>query len=185
MVSLTDDVEMAAFEGNDSDGNPGRSIPFLLDGPVQFAPTYYPETIRVTKERNLNRSENFCRGEDVSDTGSKNRDIHVTGIMVGEEEKQAFNDLLDSGRTFDMSSTTWSGEVYVSTGDYEGPTGYDARAGAQQYQYTVDLVSTAAQLRGDDSESGIIESPTDADILPIIDDINEQFGFASGPLTEQ
>lgn len=137
-----------------------RAIPFLVTGIVDFAPAYFPETIRVRKEREIDRTQNFCRGEDVSDTGGKNRDIHITGMMLGNE-KDDFEDLLDLGEPVDMSSTTWSGQVLVGEGEYEGPVGWDPQLKEHQYQYTVDFIATGAERNDATAGNGIVSAPDD------------------------
>lgn len=119
-----------------------NKAPFVLTGDIYFAPEHYPETIRVRKQRELDRSKGFCGGESVTDTGSKNREIHITGLLLGEEQKYYFNEILDHGGPFDMSSTTWTGEVRVAEGEYEGPTMWYPPSGEYYYKYTLDLVST-------------------------------------------
>lgn len=139
------------------------SAPFALIGTVvSFLPTFYPETVRVTRQRNLDRTQNFCSGEDVTDNGSKNPDIHVTGRMVGDE-KEAFEDAIDVDGVFDMTSPAKSAEVRVAEGEFEGPVGWDPNSGAYHFQYTIDLVSTGAGLRDATEGNGII-SEGDSDL---------------------
>jgi hypothetical protein len=119
-----------------------RQQPFVVEGSVaRFAPQLFPETIRVRKQRKLNRTQGFCAGEDVVDEGTKNREVHVTGRLRGFEI-EAFHDLLDTGEPMELTSSTWSGEVYVKEGEVEGPDGYFPRDNELYWTYTLDLVST-------------------------------------------
>jgi hypothetical protein len=113
----------------------------LFAGEFSFRPDLFPETIRVRKKRNLDRSQNFCAGEDVTDNGSENREIHITGRVRGSE-KDVFDAILDWSDTLILTSATWSGEVHIAEGEYEGPAGYYPPTGEMYWQYTVDLVST-------------------------------------------
>jgi hypothetical protein len=137
--------------------------PFVLTGDFFFAPQHYPETIRVRKQRELDRSKGFCGGEQVTDTGSKNREIHITGKMRGEQEKYYFSEIVDDGGPFDMSSTTWSGEVRVSEGEYEGPVMWHPPSGEYYYDYTLDLVSTGRDENGEFGRIDFSESTITGD----------------------
>jgi hypothetical protein len=105
-----------------------------------FAPSIYPAEIVVSKERTKARNENLCEGETVDDTGSKNREILVTGKIL-RSELQAFDDLLDDGPEFDMLADEWVGEVEVLDGEYRG-------AGLDVYRFKLNLVSTGRDEGG-------------------------------------
>lgn len=120
---------------------------FLLAGEITFAPFYAPERIAVTKERELNREGNFCGGEDVTDLGAKNRDIHLSGMLL-ESELETYEALLDNDKPLDLTTPGWSGEVMVAGGEYEGPVGRDPRNGLYFFKYSLDLVSTGRDEGG-------------------------------------
>jgi len=124
---------------------------FLLSGSLSFGPHYVPTRISVTKERELDRQGNFCGGEDVTDLGSKNRDIHVSGIVL-EVELETFETLLDNEGTFDLITSGWSGEVRVAGGEYEGPVGFDGSTRQHLFKYSIDLVSTGPEAPVRESE---------------------------------
>lgn len=143
----------ARLSGGGGTGHSGTvSMPFILIGEVTFGPRFFPERIQVTKERELDRTSNFCKGEDVADKGAKNREIHVNGKLIGQE-RRALDRVADSNEPFTMSSTTWSGEVRVSTVEYEGPQGYHPPSESLIWEYTIDLVSTGRD-EADSSTSG-------------------------------
>lgn len=124
----------------------GRKNPlhdtFLLSGPwFYFAPFFAPSRIENSKERNLDRKENFCGGEDVSDIGSKNREIHVSGILR-QSEIDAFDEIVENSDKLDLVTGGWSGEVQVAAGDWEGPIAVDPQSGETLYNYSFDFVST-------------------------------------------
>jgi hypothetical protein len=116
---------------------------FLLSGSATFEPFYAPKRISISKERELNRQGNFCGGEDVTDMGSKNRAIHISGRFL-ESELTRFEVLLDHPDPLDLSVPGWSdgGQVMISEGEYEGPLGVDPRKGEHFFKYSLDLVST-------------------------------------------
>lgn len=120
-----------------------------------FLPKFSPETVRARRQRNLDRTENFCKGEDVTDNGSKNYDIHITGRLVGPE-RESLMDVADTDGALDMSSATWSGEVRVKEVEFEGPIGWNPESGYYHFRYIMDLVSTGAGFRSSSSGNGII-----------------------------
>lgn len=114
---------------------------FELAGDVNFAPFYVPNRFRIKKSRNLDRQENFCGREDVTDLGAKNREVHISGYMR-EPEIAAFTDIIDASVSLNLVTPGWVGEIRVSDGEYEGPNLIDPHTGDDLYKYTLDLVST-------------------------------------------
>jgi hypothetical protein len=138
---------------------------FGLYGEAGFSPHYVPTRFRVGKERNLDRSESFCGGEDVEDLGSKNRELHISG-WLRESEISAFDDLLDSDATHDIVTPGggWDGEVRVLDGEYEGPRSFDPFSRELLFKYSMNVLSTGR----DESSSGgygngIVQEGTDED----------------------
>lgn len=128
---------------------------FQITGYVDFAPFYVPRRFSWSKERNLDREDNFCGNEDVSDLGGKNREVHISGV-IREAEIAAFGNLLDIDEPVDLISPGWSGEVRVLDGEYEGPQGSDPVTTQKTYQYTLNVVSTGRdEERYDPSEDSI------------------------------
>lgn len=151
-IQPDDASEPGTATGGEQSAGLVTSKPFILigDSGTIFAPRFFPDRLQVTKERELDRSSNFCKGEDVIDKGSKNRDIHVNGRLIGAEKK-ALDRVGDDGDTFTLSSTTWSGEVMVKTVEYEGPQGYHPPTDSLFWEYTMDLVSTGR----DEADGGV------------------------------
>jgi hypothetical protein len=129
---------------------------FLLQGPVQFGPFYAPSRLSVSKERDLSRQGNFCGGEDVTDLGGKNRDVHVSGRILASEV-YAFEALLDNDDPLDLTTAGWSGEVMVKGGEYEGPVGTDPVRKEYFFTYSLDLVSTGI----DEPDGGPLTTSTE------------------------
>lgn len=128
--------------GEPDDNRENPTSPFVLDGDVTFAPFFFPDRVQITKQREKQRQKGFCGGENVSDKGAKNREVHVTGKASGAYERQALDNIADHGGVLDMSSSAWSGEVQVKEVEYEGPTGWHPPTGSLYWDYRIDLVST-------------------------------------------
>jgi hypothetical protein len=133
---------------------------FEILGKYQFSPVYLPGTVRVTKERNLNRKPSFCKGEDVTDTGSKNRDIHIAG-RINLQEKKKLDTMVNEEEVYTLSCPTWTGDVRIKMVEYEGPTGHDSNTGGFLFKYSMDLVSTGPDEGN--LGNGIIAEPGDED----------------------
>lgn len=132
------------------------AVPFAILGePVDFIPHVPPSNFRVRKKRNLDRTENFCKGENVSDDGSENREIHITGKLLGEE-KNNLDKLADSDQPVEVTSPTWTGEARLSECEYEGPTGWDSSSGHYYFDYTLDLVALGPAI---EQTSGVVTEP--------------------------
>lgn len=141
------------FTTGGGSGGSFEEIPFLITGDTDFGPFYPPDRIKVSKERNLNRNQSMCSGEDVTDNGSKNREIHVSGV-IRKSEVSAFNSLLDEEEPLDLITAGFSGEIHVRQGDFEGPVRWDPEHNEWLYEYSVDLLSTG---REEDDNNGIID----------------------------
>jgi hypothetical protein len=98
-----------------------------------FAPSMYPSVV-VSKSRNKDRQDNLCDGETITDTGSKNREILITG-KVYRSELAAFDGLLDLGDPLDLLSDEWVGEIEIIDGEYR-------QYAKDMYSYQLNIVST-------------------------------------------
>lgn len=123
---------------------------------ISFAPFFYPDRVVVGKEHNLARDGSPCGGEDVDNIGSKNKEIHVTGI-IRQHEKHALEAIIDYSEPLELISMSWSGEVVVEDGEFEGPIGVDAHTGEFHWQYTINLVSTGEDEPNKIPDAGIIK----------------------------
>jgi len=146
-----------------------------VQGNAPFRPEFYPDRIQVTKERNLDRSDNFCKGEDVNDDGAKNRDIHVTGPMLKFGLDEA-HELADSGAKHTLVSATWSGDVYVKAIEVEGPTGWYPPANSMIWEYRMDFVADGGVAS--EIEDGIVSrgNTSDEDTPPALYRQYEPYG---------
>ncbi|NUC72539.1 hypothetical protein HTZ84_09495 [Haloterrigena sp. SYSU A558-1] len=114
---------------------------YITSSGLTFAPTYVPTRISISKSRNLNREDNFCGTEDVSDLGSKNREVHVSGVLR-ESEIPSFGNLLNANYPLTIISPGWSGEIRVMDGECEGPRAFDPRNREPLYKYSLNVLST-------------------------------------------
>lgn len=124
----------------------------LKSSEVNFEPTYYPERVKPSKDRNVEREPGLCDGEEITDTGGNNHDLHVRGYLL-ESEKQTFWDVLDAGVEFEMVAMPWSGFAYVKSGKLEGPNGVDNMERQWVYEYTLKLVAAS----NGNGNSGVID----------------------------
>lgn len=133
----------------------------MTSGAANFFPEYYPERVRVGKQRELSRNPGLCDDEEVNDIGSKNREIHLSGYIL-ESEKQSFNFMLDSGEEFKLVSMPWSGHCVIKDSKLEGPLGIENHPtlGKQWvYEYTLDLVASESGEQGDGILTGSSGGP--------------------------
>lgn len=150
---------MARPQLGDSTGERGKpdKQPFALQGAAGFRPALFPEVVRVRKKRQIQQNDNYCEGEDVTDQGGKNRQVHINGV-VGRRGKDELHDLMDSGESHTMVSATWSGEVMLKEAEIEGPVGWYPPGNTQLWEYTLDLVSTGTDENEGVARNGIISS---------------------------
>jgi len=126
------------------DDLPDFTLISLDSDDISLEPEYYPERVNPSKKRNLEREENLCEGEEITDTGGKNHDLHIRGFIL-DSEKSDFWDVLDAGDKFELVSMPWSGNVYVKSGKLEGPKGIDNREREWVYEYTIKLVAAGEE----------------------------------------
>lgn len=150
-------AEKAAGSGNISEE---KGVPFVLENSeigATFAPTYFPETFRRVKEYDLERELGFCGGENVSNLGVKNYNIHVVGRAL-TEEVQYYDAVVEEGEPLLMTSLGWSGEAIVNSAELEGPVATDPQHDQYHWMYTIDLVSTGRDEVGEQPNDGIIDA---------------------------
>lgn len=118
------------------------ALPFSIEGNgLNFKPTYLPNRIQLNKERNLVRHANFCGLEDVFEIHGKNRELHISGILL-ENEKSAFRDVLDHNQRTEIITPGWSGYIRIVKGEHEGPIAWDPQEQQYQWEYSIDVLST-------------------------------------------
>lgn len=123
------------------------AIEFELAGEnFSFAPFYYPRKVTPSKERRLSEQSAICEGEDVTDIGSKNREIVVRGYLR-MSELPAYDRFIESGATYDLISLQWSGEVVLRDTELDGPMGVDTDTGDWLFIYDFTLKSTGKDER--------------------------------------
>lgn len=126
----------------------------LTSDKVNFEPEYYPERVKPSKERNINREDEICEGEQVTDNGGKNHDLHVRGYLL-QSEKSTFWETLDAGVEFQLVAMPWSGYVYVKSGKLEGPIGVDNVERQWVYEYTIKFVASGSETG---NNNGIVQA---------------------------
>lgn len=122
-------------------------IPISNDGEQfewTFAPFYYPSSFTNMKEKKLDRHNATCNGETVSIENIKNREWHVTGMILWRE-LDAFKKLQNHGGKVDIISPLaedGGDECIIKGAELGNFKGYDAHLNMRQFEYTIDLVST-------------------------------------------
>lgn len=140
--------------------NPNRQLGFEIspaDVSWSFTPEYYPEDFTQMKKKELSRYGGGCNGESVSIKMVKNRELHVTGVLL-EGEINIFHGLLDLDSEVDLLSplTPEGGlECYIKKGELGNQTGWDPHNKQWLFKFTLDLVSTGRD-EYDNSQNEII-----------------------------
>lgn len=132
-----------------------------VDRRYSFAPQFPPDRFRVRKVRNLEADDKLCDGQDVTDNGSENKNIHVSGVIVSSFELMAFEEILDLNVPVEVDTMgeAFEGEVRVDEGEYEGPIGIDAdHHQSYHWRYSMDLISTGRDEYDNHIKDGILES---------------------------
>jgi hypothetical protein len=136
----TDEIEYTSSD-------PNTQLGFEID-PADtvwsFAPEFYPESFTQMKKKKLTRYGGNCGGESVSIKSIKNREFHVTGVLL-QGEISLFQGLLDYGGKVDvLSPLTPSGgmECYIKKGELGKQKGFDPHTRQWMFEFTMDLVST-------------------------------------------
>lgn len=146
--------DLQAGSGGGSGGssrNNRNALPFIIQGEtstgsetLEFNPTYIPQRIQVSKERELVRHANFCGLEDVFEIHGKNREIHLAGIML-ESELSDWADVVNWNNEANVITPGLKDNgmiVRVVEGEREGPVSFDPHENEYQWEYSLDLVST-------------------------------------------
>lgn len=133
--------------------------PFLNQASLQepeldlntFAPEFYPDSLTVMKKKKLNRYGNGCEGESVSIKAVKNREFHVSGVMLRSEIPD-FHSLADHRDTVDLitpKAPNGGAECHVKKTELGKQAGWDPINEERQFEYSIDLVSTGRDEDGD------------------------------------
>lgn len=154
--------------------DPNKPLGFEIDPTLEnwsFAPEFYPDDFTQMKKRELKRYGGGCRGESVSIKSAKNREFHVSGVLL-EGEINIFHAIQDYNDVVDvLSPLTPSGgmECYIKQSELGNQSGWDPHNQQWMFEYTLDLVSTGTDEhdRGENDiitaigiETNQTESPT-------------------------
>ena len=84
--------------------DPNKSPPFGIhprEDNWWFFPEYFPDRLPQTKDKKLNRESVQCAGEDVTIETTKNREVHVSGVVLASEI-DTFQTLTDYDKPIDL-----------------------------------------------------------------------------------
>lgn len=134
-----------------------QGLPFLLEGNEQieqdeesyfsesftFNPTYIPQRIELSKERELSRKANFCGLEDIFEIHGKNREVHLSGYIL-RSELSDFSNVLNWNKEATLITPGLPDglRVRIRKGDREGPVSFDPQQKEYQWKYSLDVIST-------------------------------------------
>jgi len=128
--------------------DPNKSLPFGMqprEDDWEFFPEYFPDRLPQTKDKKLNRESVQCAGEDVTIETIKNRDVHVSGVVLAPEI-DIFQTLTDYDKPIDLYTPLlpYGGmECIIKNTEIDAnPDGFDAYFRQWRFSYTIDLVST-------------------------------------------
>jgi hypothetical protein len=149
--------------------NPNQQLGFEINPQglhYSFIPEFYPSDFTQGKEKKLNRyGGGSCGGgESVSIKTIKNRDIHVSGLLL-QGEINVFNALLDlEGKVEVLSPLIPNGgvECIIKSGELGNESGYDPQTRERMFEYTLDLVSTGRDEQGSSNNAIVTALTTNA-----------------------
>ena len=128
--------------------DPNKSPPFGIhprEDNWWFFPEYFPDRLPQTKDKKLNRESVQCAGEDVNIETIKNREVHVSGVVLASEI-DSFQTLTDYDKPIDLYTPLLPyggmGCIIKNTEIDANPDGFDAYFRQWRFSYTIDLVST-------------------------------------------
>lgn len=138
----------------------------IQDDWYSFAPTYYPDTIRIKKGRETERDGRQCGGENVTVDEIKNREVHISGQILATEVP-LFNRIMDHKGKLDFISpkTPSSGlECEIDEIELGDLKGWDPVEKVWKFKYSIDLISTGRDEYDDGGDNEIVSKilePTD------------------------
>jgi len=134
--------------GSQIPSDPNKPLPFGMqphDNSWDFFPEYFPDRLPQTKDKKLNRESVQCAGEDVTIETAKNREVHVSGVVLASEI-DIFQTLTDYDKPIDLYTPLlpYGGmECIIKNTEIDAnPDGFDAYFRQWRFSYTIDLVST-------------------------------------------
>jgi len=128
--------------------DPNKPLPFGMqprEDNWEFFPEYFPDRLPQTKDKKLKRESVQCAGEDVTIETAKNREVHVSGVVLASEI-DIFQTLTDYDKPIDLYTPLlpYGGmECIIKNTEIDAnPDGFDAYFRQWRFSYTIDLVST-------------------------------------------
>lgn len=146
---------------NSINSHPNKQLGFEIDPRKTswvFTPEFYPDDFTQMKKKELNRyGSGACSGESVSIKSIKNREIHVSGVILHGEIRH-FQSLIDLEEKVDLLSPLTSNgglECVIKSGELGNQKGWDPMTNQRMFKFTLDLVSTGRDER-DSSQNAIV-----------------------------
>lgn len=154
-------------EVSQTTSNPNEQLGFEIspsNSGWSFVPEFYPDEFTQMKKKELSRYGGSCGGESVSIKAIKNREFHVSGVIL-EGEINIFQSLLDLESEVDLiSPLTQTGgmECFIKQGELGNQQGWDPHTQQWMFKFNLDLVSTGRDEYNRD-ENDIVTAILDAD----------------------
>jgi hypothetical protein len=107
-------------------------------------PEYYPDDFTEMKKKDMERHGNGCEGESVSVKKVKNREFHVSGVIL-RSTLPLLRQLADYNEPVDLISPLIKDggmEVYVKRAERGNQDGWDPYHSQRLFEYDIDLVSS-------------------------------------------
>lgn len=185
--SFTGPNESLGFEINPSNADEGIfSDPDVNDSGLfpqsgvswKFNPEFYPDSLTQMKKRKLKRYGSGCEGENVSIKAIKNREFHVSGVLLTSEIDD-FHSLTDHHGKVDLISPkapNGGAECHIKKTELGNQSGWDPHQQERLFEYSIDLVSTG---RDEDGEG------TNAIVSALLEENQDRADQAQGNLEEK
>lgn len=141
--------------------HPNEDLGFEIspqDSGWSFIPKYYPSDFTSMKKKDLDRHGSGCEGESVSVKQIKNREFHVSGVML-REKVFLFRQLADYTDPVDLISPLIDDggtEVYIKRAERGNQSGWDPHRNQRLFEYDIDMVSSGRDEHDVDGDNGIV-----------------------------
>jgi hypothetical protein len=109
-----------------------------------FLPEYYPKEFTEMKKKDMDRHGNGCEGESVSIKEVKNREFHVSGLILREKIStlRRLADHEDPVTLYSPLLEDGGMEVYVKRVERGNQKGWDPHNTQRLFKYDLDLISS-------------------------------------------
>lgn len=171
--------------GRETNYIPDKEFGFEVIGvskTFNFAPTYYPKRVNITKGIDTDKTAGACKGEDITIKKVNNRRIHITGTYLYEKHNSTFHKMnAMKGRKVELINDILPGggmECYLNEVEHGNIAGWDPIEADWKIEYTLDFIATGKDEETSNSGgSGIVsEGDGGRQLDPSLEDELSSFG---------